>query len=708
VNVVGILSIIGIVLATLAVLVVGGLLLVKNFYKKVDQGRALLINKTGKEPEVSFTGGLVLPVIHKAETMDISLKTIELHRRGKDGLICQDKVRADIQVTFYVRVNKTEEDVRKVATSIGCNRASDQETLEQLFLAKFSEALKTVGYQLRFEDLYKERDQFKEAILREIGEDLNGYVLDAAAIDYLEQTPLEALDPENILDAEGIRSITELTAAKNVETNLLRNNEKKRMTKDNVETREAVLALERQQAAAEAAQAREVANVRAREKAETERVGAEELKKAKEAQIKAEEEIRVAEENKNRQVEVANLNRQRVVAVESERVERERLLEVIARERDVDLNRIEKDKAVEKEKKEIADVVRSRVAVEKTVAEEEERIKDLRANMTAKRQADVKVITAEAEAQEALVKDIKAAEASEKAAAFKAKERVLLADADLEAADRDAKAKIRRADGIKAEEAASGLAAVQVKEADAAATEKMGLVEAKVLREKEAAEAKGIEDKGLAEVKVRDADAAVVQKLGASEASMIRDKGAAEAEAVEAKMIAEARGLQQKTEAMKALQGAAKEHEEFRIKLEVEKEVRLEALNVQKDVALAQAEILGKAFGNAKIDIVGGDGQFFDRFVNAVGVGKSIDGAIGRSDALKAVAGDYLDGSKSLPGDVKDILANPKFSSGDISNLTLSALMGKLMTDASPDQASKLKELMDKASELGIDDLLKK
>jgi uncharacterized membrane protein YqiK len=708
VNVVGILSIIGIVLATTAVLLVGGLLLVKNFYKKVEQGRALLINKTGKEPEVSFTGGLVLPVIHKAETMDISLKTIELHRRGKDGLICADKVRADIQVTFYVRVNKTEEDVRKVATSIGCNRASDQETLEQLFLAKFSEALKTVGYQLRFEDLYKERDQFKEAILREIGEDLNGYVLDAAAIDYLEQTPLEALDPENILDAEGIRSITELTAIKNVETNLLRNEEKKRMTKDNVETREAVLALERQQAAAEAAQAREVANVRAREKAETERVNAEELKKAKEAQIKAEEEIRVAEENKNRQVEVANLNRQRVVAVESERVERERLLEVIARERDVDLNRIEKDKAVEKEKKEIADVVRSRVAVEKTVAEEEERIKDLRANMTAKRQADVKVITAEAEAQEALVKDIKAAEAQEKAAAFKAKERVLMADADLEAADREAKAKIRRADGLKAEEAASGLAAVQVKEADAAATEKQGMVEAKVLREKMSAEAQGIEDKGLAEVKVKDADAAVIQKLGASEASMIRDKGAAEAEAVEAKMVAEAKGLKEKTEAMKALQGAAKEHEEFRIKLEVEKQVKLEALNVQKDVALAQAEILGKAFGNAKIDIVGGDGQFFDRFVNAVSVGKSIDGALDRSDTLKAVAGDYLDGTKSLPGDIKDVLANPKFSSSDVSNLTLSALMGKLMTDASPDQASKLKQLMDKASELGIDDLLKK
>jgi uncharacterized membrane protein YqiK len=44
-----------------------------------------------------------------------------------------------------------------------------------------------------------------------IGKDLNGFVLDDAAIDYLEQTPIEALDRDNIMDAEGIRKITALT-----------------------------------------------------------------------------------------------------------------------------------------------------------------------------------------------------------------------------------------------------------------------------------------------------------------------------------------------------------------------------------------------------------------------------------------------------------------------------------------------------------------
>ena len=41
-----------------------------------------------------------------------------------------------------------------------------------------------------FEDLYRERDKFRDKIIAIIGNDLNGYVLEDAAIDYLEQTPV--------------------------------------------------------------------------------------------------------------------------------------------------------------------------------------------------------------------------------------------------------------------------------------------------------------------------------------------------------------------------------------------------------------------------------------------------------------------------------------------------------------------------------------
>ena len=48
------------------------------------------------------------------------------------------------------------------------------------------------------------------------------------------------------------------------------------------------------------------------------------------------------------------------------------------REREVELQRIEAEKALEEQRKNIANVIRERVAVEKTVAQEEERIKEVR------------------------------------------------------------------------------------------------------------------------------------------------------------------------------------------------------------------------------------------------------------------------------------------------------------------------------------------
>ena len=85
-------------IVTLVIIGWGFLMMVAKFYRKVEQGKALVVNKMKAEPEVTFTGAIVLPVIHKAETMDISVKTIEIDRRAKDGLICHDNIRADIKV----------------------------------------------------------------------------------------------------------------------------------------------------------------------------------------------------------------------------------------------------------------------------------------------------------------------------------------------------------------------------------------------------------------------------------------------------------------------------------------------------------------------------------------------------------------------------------------------------------------------------------
>ncbi len=619
------LVVIGVSVVAVFIIILGMTAMFARFYRQVEQGKALIVN-TRSEAIVSFTGAVVLPIINRAEVMDLSVKTIDIDRRGKEGLICNDNIRADINVTFFVRVNKTAEDVLKVAQSIGCARASDPNTLEELFTAKFAEALKTVGKHFNFEQLYTKRDDFKDKIIEVIGKDLNGFILDDAAIDYLEQTPLEALDKDNIMDADGIRKITEITVQHNVQTNELRQKERMEIGSQNLTSDEAIFRFEQRRAEAEAKKAKEIAVAQAREQNEAQRITLDEQKKTLLVHHKNEEEALVAEQAKQRGVAVAQKNREREIAVETERVEKARQLEVIGREREVSLVGIARDKEVELQKKEIADVVRARIAVEKTVAVEEEHIKDVRAISAANRDRDALKIKAEAEAQQSMVKQVTAAQAAEEAAKHAAKQKAITAEAELETADKLAKAKIRLAEGVQAEAAAEGLAKVRVKEADAVAFEKQGLVEARVQLEKAQALAAGEEKQGLARVKVKQADADAVAKLGAAEAAALREK-----------LVAEAAGIAEKATSMKALDDASRVHEEFRLRLDKEKQIELSTIAAKKDVAASQAEILAKAFANAKFNIVGGDGAFFDRFVKAVSVGQAIDGVVDSSPHVKAL-----------------------------------------------------------------------
>jgi uncharacterized membrane protein YqiK len=730
------------------VFVLGLAVLVKKFYIKVSPGQALINNKTGEVTTVSFTGGLVLPIIHRAEVMDLSVKMIEIERRGREGLTCRDNVRADIKVAFFVQVSHDAEKVKQVAGRLGTDRASHVETLHTLFSAKFSEALKTVGYQMNFLQLYTDRAEFRKKIYSQIGHDLDGYELTDVVIDYLEQTPLSALDPDNMLDAEGIRTITAITKEKSVETNRLRNEAQMQIEQQNTTAQEVITKQDAVRKATIAQREREAAVAVAREKAEAEKEVQRALLEANQARIRTEEELQIAEQNKQRQIEVAQKNRERVIGVETERVAKDRAIEAISREREVELLRIEKEKLLEAQKKEIADTIRARVAVDRTVAEEEERIKAVRVVEEAKRNREAALILAETEAQERLVKDIKAAEAQEKAASHLAKQRMIMADADLEAADRDARAKLRRAEGIQAETAAPGLAAVKVREADAVVFEKRGLIEAKVEREKLTAVAEGERQRGLAQVgvaeaeavailkkgeaeaaiverkllaeakgkeadaaavekqgfaraKVLEAEASATEKRGVADAVAIRERGTAEASALEQKMSAEAKGVAEKMNAMKAMEGTAREHEEFRLRLENDRLIRTQQAEIQAKIATEQARVLAEAFKNAKIDIVGGDGAFFDRFVQAVSWSKSLDAVVDRSETVKTLGVEYLEQGRSLADDLKAVLVRPGVAE-DMKNLSLAGLLARLANEAAEDEKPKLQGLLEAARKMGI------
>lgn len=628
----------------------GVLILFSRFFRKVTQGQAIVRNGIGGT-KVSFNGMIVIPVAHQAEYMDISVKRIEIERRGTEGLICKDNIRADIKVAFFVRVNKTNDDVLRVAQSIGCQRASNLDMIRTLFDSKFSEALKTVGKRFDFVELYNERSTFKDEILKVIGTDLNGFALDDCAIDFLEQTQLENLDPENILDAEGIKKITELTAIQAKLSNNIQRDKERVIKQQDVQAREAILELERQLSETEAKQMRDVESVKAREMAETMKVQAEERLKAERANITADEEIAIATENKERQVLVALRNKERTDAVEQERVTRERDLEIIDRERVTTLKSIEKEKAVEIERKNIQEVIKDRVVLEKTVVIEQQKIKDTEAFATADREKQVALTNAEKAAQEQLIQKIKQAEADKEAA------RLL--------ADQDAYKTTKAAEAAKETAQLHAQEILTLADAGQEAAVKNSQA-AKLMAEAKVAETAA---EGLGEAQVLVAKAEASQK-----------QGQVDAEVSQLKLAAEADGITKKAQAMKLLENAGREHEEFKLTLDKDKAIALAEIHIQKDIAEQQAIVLGEAMKSAKIEIVGGETQFFDKITNAIGNARAVDRLVEGSRTLTDVKETFFNGDPEyFKSQIKNLVDQFGLSAEDTKNLTLSALLMKLM-----------------------------
>jgi hypothetical protein len=244
-----------------------------------------------------------------------------------------------------------------------------------------------------------------------------------------------------------------------------------------------------------------------------------------------------------------------------------------------------------------------------------------------------------------------------------------LAEAEARVSEKKRHAMEQEAEGRSALEAATGLAEAKVitakagaKKIDATAVREMGLAEAEVIN------AKG------------SVTAEVTEKQAQAEAEGHKDKEMASAAGIEARGVAEAKGIEEKARAMKLLHEAGQQHEEFRLKLAKDREVELAAIRIQKDVAEAHSRIVGEALKNANIDIVGGENDFFEKIVRAVGTGKSVDRLVSSSATLADIKQTLFNGDpERFRAQLRQWVADFGVGSEDLKNLTVAALLAKFL-----------------------------
>jgi len=660
-------------------------------YKKIrHEGQALIVNRR-TTTIASLTGAWVWPVIDQVEYMDITRKKISVVRSGRkdqqgeeyEGLHCRDNIRADLKVDFYIGVNHEQEDIVRVAKLFTTKGASDPERLGEHFQPKFSESLKTAVKQFDFEQLLTNRQAFRDAVVGVIGSEMDGFKIYDVVIDRVDQTALDAHDPNNVLDVEGIRKISAITATKNTETNAIRQDEETAVKKKDVEAINNRLQLDKQERENEARVQREIAIIQAQEQALTTEKSQEYRRAEQLAELDTREEVARKEENVKMEVDLTRVANQRQIAIQEEELQRARAIEGVRTQRVVTEQEMEKEAAVEEARKAVAETQSQRVEIERKIAREEEETKTLRALEEAERTKKVQVLAAEAKAESASVTEIVTARAQKDAERERADQLLIANEADLQIKSREAEndlnVRTRRAEADLVQQIKQAEGKERMATADRESLSAAGLAEVSVERER----AEAIRLTGAAE-------ASAVEARGTAEAQALRLKGESEAAGTRAKGLAEAESQTARFEAAKQYDDQTREHDKWVMQLNRDKELELARIAASKAVNMDAAKALGAALAAADLKLFGGEG--LEQIRRTIFDAAAMDARLQQSDVAQTLLGEYLSGARSLPEDLRSVLTKAEVGSGDISNLALAALMNKL--SANPDLLSQLERVV--------------
>lgn len=167
----------------LTVSFLGIVILMVLFYHRVQQGKALIRTGMGGTI-VSFNGIVALPLAHKIETVDLTVRKIDAAFRDQNSLRTRDGIEVEIVAAFRVSIGRRVEDILKVVGEHGAENGSKLETVSELFQARFAQALRAAVEECDFETIDARREEFRKIVREKIGLDLQGYTLHEIALDH--------------------------------------------------------------------------------------------------------------------------------------------------------------------------------------------------------------------------------------------------------------------------------------------------------------------------------------------------------------------------------------------------------------------------------------------------------------------------------------------------------------------------------------------
>lgn len=274
-----------------------------RFYRKATRERALIRTGAGGKSVVLDGGFLSLPFLHKVDEINMRTMRLDVRRTGEKSLMTEDRLRLDIEMDIYVRVEPSIDGVATAAQALGA-RALTPEELKNLFEGRFVDAVQSVVAARTMDWLHEHRGEFVRQVAEILAPSLaqNGLKLESASLTRLDQAPLSSLDENNAFNAVGMRKLAEIIAS----------NKKKRAEIEadaDVSVRQTQLSglkrkleIEREQSQAQIEQTLLVEKLKASSAADTETARQASQQASEQARIQRELEVKLSEIERDREL----------------------------------------------------------------------------------------------------------------------------------------------------------------------------------------------------------------------------------------------------------------------------------------------------------------------------------------------------------------------------------------------------------------------
>jgi len=296
--------------AVVVVVIVAALIIafLNRFYRKATREVALVRTGAGGQRVVIDGGCLVLPFLHQVSDVNMKTMRLEVARSGAGSSITEDRLRVDVVVEFFMRVQADEASIATASQTLG-GKSFRAGELEEMIGGKLVDAVQGVVARHSMDHLHENRQAFVQEVRAAVSDELakNGLQLETVALIQLDQTPFGALDENNAFNAVGMRRLAEVIANNKKQRAAIENEADVAVRQSRLEATKRKLHIEQEEEQAQIEQTLEIESLKARQSAEIAERQAEGERRAEEARISRERLVRAAEIDKDTQNRIQEL-----------------------------------------------------------------------------------------------------------------------------------------------------------------------------------------------------------------------------------------------------------------------------------------------------------------------------------------------------------------------------------------------------------------